>query len=200
MRPRYHRRLIISKGEICNENGESISISTSRPHGMNDRVDWGPFCNRLRFEVADLLFQHVQMSGSHIDEILQLWTASLLEIDPNASGPFRNHWDLYETIDHSALVDNPWVSFTLSYGGERPQTGPIPTWMTTSTEIWYRDPRQLIHGIIGSPDFQDEIDYVPYHEYVGHENNHRFHDFFSGDWVWKQAVSTSIMTFMSLST
>jgi hypothetical protein len=60
------------------------------------------------------------MSGSHIDEILQLWMASLLEIDPNASGPFRNHWDLYETIDHSALVNNPWVLFSLrlSYGGE----------------------------------------------------------------------------------
>jgi len=81
------------------------------------------------------------------------------------------------------------MSFSLSYGGELPKTGPIPTWMTTPSEIWYRDPHQLIHDIVGSPDFQDEIDYVPYHEYVGHRNNHQFHDFFSGDWVWKQAVT-----------
>jgi len=80
------------------------------------------------------------------------------------------------------------MSFSLSYGEELPKTGPILTWMTTPSEIWYRDPRQLIYDIVGSPDFQDEIDYVPYHEYVSHRNNHQFHDFFSGDWVWKQAV------------
>jgi len=191
--PPYSGALIISEGEICDENGESLS--SPQPQGANDCADWGSFRNRLRFEVADLLFRRVQMSGSHIDEILRLWTASLLEIDPNAPGPFRNHWDLYETIDYSTLVDNPWMSFTLSYGGKRPEMGPIPTWMTTPTEIWYRDPRQLIHDIVGSPDFRDEIDYVPYHEYVGHQNNHQFHDFFSGDWVWKQAVSTNTTTF-----
>ena len=193
MLPPYSGTLIISEGEICDENGESLS--SPQPQEANDCADWGPFRNRLRFEVADLLFRRVQMSGSHIDEILQHWTASLLEIDHSASGPFRNHRDLYETIDHSMLVDNPWMSFTLSYGGKQPETGPIPTWMTTPTEIWYRDPRQLIHDIVGSPDFKDEIDYVPYHEYVGYQNNHRFHDFFSGDWVWKQAVSTNAITF-----
>lgn len=187
MLPSYHSGLIISEGEVCDENGESIS--SPRPQEMNDHTDWGPFHNRLRFEIADILFRRVQMSGGHIDEILRLWTASLLETDPNVSGPFRNHRDLYETIDHSTLADNPWMSFSLSYGGELPKTGPIPTWMTTPSEIWYRDPRQLIHDIVGSPDFQDEIDYVPYHEYVGHRNNHQFHDFFSGDWVWKQAVT-----------
>ena len=196
--PSYNRGLIISEGEICGENGKSIS--SPRPQETNDHTDWGSFQNRLRFEIADVLFRRVQMSGGNIDEILQLWTASLLEIDPNLSGPFRNHRDLYETIDHSTFADNPWISFSLSYGRELPKTGPIPTWMTTPTEIWYRDPRRLIHDIVGSPDFKDEIDYSPYHEYVGHRNNHQFHDFFSGDWVWKQAVSTNMMTFMSLST
>ena len=193
--PPFNCGLIISKGEICDEDGESIS--SPQLQEMDDHTDWGPFQNRLRFEVADMLFRRVQMSGSHIDEILQLWKASLLEIDPDASGPFKNHRDLYETIDQSTSVDNPWMSFSLSYGKELPETGPIPTWMTTSTEIWYRDPRRLIHNIVGSPDFRDEIDYVPYHEYVGDRNNHQFHDFFSGDWAWKQAVSTNTTTFMS---
>jgi hypothetical protein len=70
-------------------------------------------------------------------------------------------------------------------------------WMTMSTEIWYRDPCQLIHNIVGSPDFWDEIDYIPYHEYIGDQNNHQFHDFFSGNWAWKQVVSTNTTTFMS---
>ena len=185
----YDSGLTRSEGKICDENGDSVP--NPQPQETNDLTDWGPFHNRLRFEIADILFRRAQMSGSHIDEILQLWTALLLEVDPNASGPFRNHRDLYETIDRSALVDNPWISFSLSYGGQLPEMGPIPTWMTTSTKVWYRDPRQLIHNIVGSPDFRDEIDYVPYHEYVGHRNNHQFHDFFSGDWAWKQAVSTN---------
>jgi hypothetical protein len=63
--------------------------------------------------------------------------------------------------------------------------------MMTNMEIWFRDPCQLIHNIIGSPDFAEEIDWSPYHKYVsniGDKQNHCFHDFFSRDWVWKQAV------------
>jgi len=63
--------------------------------------------------------------------------------------------------------------------------------MTTDTEICFRDPRQLIHNILGSPDFVGEIDWSPYHEYagnIGDKENHHFHDFFSRDWEWKQAV------------
>ena len=115
-----------------------------------------------------MLFQRVQMSDGNIDEILQLWTALLLEIDPHASGPFKNHQNLYKTIDQLTLGDNPWMSFSLSYGKEPPKTGPILIWMTTPTEIWYRDPCWLIHDIVGSCNFQGEIDYVPYHEYIGH--------------------------------
>jgi hypothetical protein len=59
----------------------------------------------------------------------------LLEIDPDASGLFKNHRDLYKTIGQSILVDNPWMSFSLSYGKELPKTGPILMWMTMSTEI-----------------------------------------------------------------
>jgi hypothetical protein len=63
--------------------------------------------------------------------------------------------------------------------------------MMTNTEIWFRDPCQLFHNIISSPDFAEEIDWSPYYEYIGNigdKQNHCFHDFFSGDWVWKQAV------------
>jgi hypothetical protein len=187
----FGRRLTISTGEICNENGESISPDSSprlRVQDVNDPTDWVPFHDRLQFETADLLFWNAQISGGNIDEILQLWSASVLEIDPNAAGPFKNHRDLYETIDSITLGDVPWTSASLSYEGPRPESGPVPAWMITETEIWYRDPSQLIHNIIGSPDFHEEIDFVPYHEYIGDREIHRFHDFFSGDWVWKQAV------------
>ncbi len=63
--------------------------------------------------------------------------------------------------------------------------------MTKDIEIQYRDPRELIHSILGNSDLSGQIDYAPYHEYVkleGNNETHQFHDFFSGDWVWEQAV------------
>ena len=66
--PSYNGELIASKGEICDKNGRFVS--SPQPQEANRHTDWGPYRNRLRFEVADLLFRCVQMSGSHIDEIL----------------------------------------------------------------------------------------------------------------------------------
>ena len=129
MLPLYKSWLTISEGKICDENGEYSHISSPRPRPqeMDDCTDWGPFRSCLQFEIADILFQRAQMLGGHIDKILQLCVASLLEIDPNVSEPFRNHWDLYDTIDRSIFADNPWMSFSLTYGGKLPETGPIPT-------------------------------------------------------------------------
>jgi hypothetical protein len=43
--------------------------------------------------------------------------------------------------------------------------------MTTDIEIRFRDLCQLIYNIIGSPDFVEEIDWSPYHKYVGNIHN-----------------------------
>lgn len=153
--------------------------------------DWGPFYNRLQFELADTIYRDAQLSARVIDKILRLWQISFQEIDPNHPGPFQNHRDLYQTIDQSTLGDIPWHSHLLYYQGPRPQTGSIPGWMTKDIEIQYRDPRELIHSILGNSDLSGQIDYAPYHEYVkleGNNETHQFHDFFSGDWVWEQAV------------
>jgi len=60
--------------------------------------------------------------------------------------------------------------------------------MNTEYEVWWRDPRAVAQGMLSNPDFKSEMDYTPYHEYDTN-NEQRFCDFFSGDWVWKQAVS-----------
>lgn len=54
--------------------------------------------------------------------------------------------------------------------------------------IWYRDPLDVLRSMIANPDFAEEFDYTPYHEYIN--GVHQFHDFMSGDWAWKQAVRT----------
>jgi Plavaka transposase len=107
-----------------------------------------------------------------------------------------NHREMYRTIDASpglqSLGDDAtgrWQSFCISYEYEDDPwapPGPRQSWMDYEYEVWFRDPEKLVQELIANPDFVDEFDYVPYHEY--HNGLHRFSDFMSGDWAWKQAV------------
>lgn len=81
----------------------------------------------------------------------------------------------------------PWRSYIAEYKGLRPDNGPTPEWMTTKYQLWYRDPRKVIHNILANPDLADGIDYVPYREFENEKR--RYCDFMSGDWAWKQCVS-----------
>lgn len=126
------------------------------------------------------------MSAGHIDTLLDIWSASLAT--HGADSPFTSVDQLYNMIDASPLGDVPWESFSLRHNGTK-----IPgvTWMDQEFDVWFCDPRALIQNLIKNPDFNNEFDYVPYHEY-DHDGNHCFHDFMSGDWAWRQAVSLEL--------
>jgi Plavaka transposase len=130
------------------------------------------------------------MSAGHIDDLLELWAASLARHDDEA--PFNSHRDLYETIDSTALGDVQWENFTLRYNNNLPD-GEAPSWMQAEYDVWYRDPRTIIKNLLSNPDFDNEFDYSPVQEY-DMEGNRRFHDFMTGDWAWKQAVRSSFIT------
>ena len=119
---------------------------------------------------------------------MKLWS------DGGATAPFQNHGDLYDRIDESTTGEAPWDHFSVSYDGPRPKPGEeVPDWMSQEYEAWYRDPVQLIHNLVANPDFVDEFDYTPYHEY-DQEGTHRFHNFMSGDWAWREAVCFLVAT------
>ncbi|KAH9165255.1 hypothetical protein EDB89DRAFT_2116109 [Lactarius sanguifluus] len=99
--------------------------------------------------------------------------------------PFRNHDELYDTIDLTPLGGIPWESFSVKYNEDVPDDKRV-SWMDAEYEAWFRDPQQLVLNIISSPDFKDAFDYAPFHEY-DKDLNHRFHNFMSGDWAWIQA-------------
>ena len=130
------------------------------------------------------------MSAGDINFVTGLRAASLAA--HNNSPPFRNAKDMYNTIDTTTLGYVPWQSFTLNYNGSQPETlgpdGEEPPWTTANYDIWFRDPRLLVHEMIGNPEFKDNFDFTPYQEY-SMDGRHRFEDFMSGDWAWKQAVS-----------
>ena len=75
--------------------------------------------------------------------------------------PFRNHKDLYSTIDSIPLGDVTWESFFLRYNGTRPDDE-APRWMDANYDIWFRDPRTLIHNILSNPGFNGGFDFMPY--------------------------------------
>ena len=79
----------------------------------------------MEFEVADFLYRRNQMSGGDTDFIFHLWAASLAA--HNDTPPFKNHAEMYETIDSTPVGDVPWESFTLEYDGVRPDGDTAPS-------------------------------------------------------------------------
>ncbi|KAG2112306.1 uncharacterized protein F5147DRAFT_744582 [Suillus discolor] len=166
---------------ICDGQGNPIPPDAPPPPRPSDRGsdDWTPYNDRVEFEVADFLYCRNQMSAGDIDFVFNLWAASLAA--HGDTPPFTNHTDMYDTIDSTPLGDVPWQSFSSQYNGILPDDpDDIPSWMKSEYDIWFRDPRLLVHNIISNPDFKDEFDYAPLQEYS---------DFMSGDWCWKQAIS-----------
>ncbi|KAG2745356.1 hypothetical protein P692DRAFT_201841294 [Suillus brevipes Sb2] len=171
-------------GLKCNINGDFID-QNSPPPLRTDALptDWAPYESRVAFETAEFLFTRNQMSAGQIDTLLDLWAATLIQYDD--SPPFASHRDLYDTIDSTPLGDVAWESFSMSYKGVKPAEN-VPPWMKATYEVWFRDPRLLIHNILANPDFDGEIEYTPYRDYD--DNNQRcFKKNFSGDWAWMHA-------------
>ncbi|KAI0823766.1 hypothetical protein BC628DRAFT_1503960 [Trametes gibbosa] len=143
--------------------------------------DYSPYESRPQFELADFLFKKEQMSAGHINELMQLWAATL---PPGQDPPFANARDLYESIDNIPLGDIPWQEFRITYTGVRPEDN-VPPWMIREYTVWFRCPRRVLHTQVGNTDFAHDMDYVP--KQVFHGDQREYKDFMSGDWCWQQA-------------
>ncbi|EIW75687.1 hypothetical protein CONPUDRAFT_65876 [Coniophora puteana RWD-64-598 SS2] len=179
---RYFHKFLT--GQKCSSTGEFLPPGTPpSPPSNCDTDDWHPFGSRLKFETADFLFRNVQMSADHINFLCRLWAMSLVKHNDNP--PFRDHTDLYDTIDASKLGEIPWRSFSVKYNGPKPARS-IPPWMGAEYDVWFRDPHLVVKNILARPDFKSELDYTPYRDYD--ENGVRqYENLFSGDWAWEQA-------------
>jgi hypothetical protein len=132
------------------------------------------------------------MSAGKIDILLNLWAATLAQ--HNDEPPFKDHRDLFSTIDSTPLGGTPWTSFSMTYDGEKPD-GPVPSWMEETYDIWYRDPHALVCDMLANPEFDGGFDYTPYKEFkaskdrdIDPDSDRRFYNFMSGTWAWNQAV------------
>lgn len=189
----YHPLL---DGTPCDASGNDLPKGTPPPPSNSESNlpppgDWTPYNNRAEFESADLLFTFQQMSAPGMDKLFNIWEATLAPFD--TAPPFTNSDDMYETIDSTPYGEVRWESFTVRYNlNKDPPSNEAPAaWKTAEYDGWFRDPRKLIHNIIANRGFDNEFDYAPYQEYDC-KGQHRFHDVFSGNWCWRQAVSSPI--------
>ncbi|KAH9011184.1 hypothetical protein EDB83DRAFT_2234139 [Lactarius deliciosus] len=118
---------------------------------------YSPFSSRAEFELAELLYIHVEMSAGQIDKLMNVF-ATL----NNGPPPFTGHHEMYSLIDAIKQGEIAWNSFSIAYNGPRPQNGlPIPPWMNDLYEIWFRDPLQVIEAQISNPEFNGMMDFSP---------------------------------------
>ncbi|KAI6137566.1 hypothetical protein BKA82DRAFT_4379823 [Pisolithus tinctorius] len=179
----YHPNLT---GQPCDSSGNPLPVGQSSPQTPSEKQpnDWSPYSSRLEFELADFLFTRSQMSAANINELLDLWNATLL--GAGSQPVFKDSAEMYKTIDRTILGDVQWENFCISYTGERP-TDNVPSWMNAAYDIWFRDPKDVIRDMLSRPDFSRDMDYRPFREYESATDKRQWEDFMSGDWAWTQA-------------
>ena len=132
------------------------------------------------------------MSVRNIDVLLDLWATTLLKHDDMP--PFANHTDLFNTIDSTPLGDIPWQTFCITYNGEIPDGA--PSWMTSTFDVWFRDPCLVVKNMIDNPDYSNHFDSAPTRTFDS-KGHRQYQDFMTGDWVWEEAVCFNIIHFLS---
>jgi len=117
----------------CDLHGNSLPPGAPPPARETPQPgDWTPFNSKAQFKLADLLYRRAEVSASNINTLLEIWAQSVHEF--NTSAPFKNHEDIYTTIDLSILGDVPWQCMVTEVPEDVDQD--TPSWMQTAYEVW----------------------------------------------------------------
>ncbi|KAJ7712748.1 hypothetical protein DFH07DRAFT_872806 [Mycena maculata] len=173
-------------GRICNRDGNFLLPNSPPPpqeHPPPD--DYTPYASREDFELADLLYRRVQMSGSAINELMQNWAS---RHESAGDPPFSDHEDLYNTIDATEIGHVPWESFSVSYN-QPIAPGDVSPWKTQEYLVHFRDPRKVLQQQLANPDFKGEMDFAP--KRVTVDGSREYEVIMSGNWAWRQADPTT---------
>ena len=116
------------------------------------------------------------MLAGNINELMWIWADTL----PKDQDPrFNDKQELYNMIDAIEVGDAPWKSFSVSFAGDMAEDDTTP-WKHANYEVWYHDPRAVLHNPLKNTNFAEEMDFAP--KEVRNENDkHRYTDFMSGD-------------------
>ncbi|KAF8440230.1 hypothetical protein L210DRAFT_846029 [Boletus edulis BED1] len=119
----YLNLLLCFTGCPCDSNGNFL-LPGVPPSNLCSGDNWGPFRDRLKFELADFLYSQNQMPAQQINTLQDIWAESLC----NAWGQplYANHRDLYKTIDAIEHSDVKWNCFSIKYTGMQDNNGLVP--------------------------------------------------------------------------
>ena len=177
-------------GQPCDADGYELPRDAPPPpEDLRADTNFFPYSSRPEFELADLLFRRVQMAGSYVSDLMDIWAAyqQIYDIDPTYGPPFSNSRELYNTIDSTEIGGVPWQAFTVQFDGEIPNGDEIPPWKTKSYEVWFRDPLKIAEAQIANKDYAREMDYAPKRVF-SRAQKRQYSDFMSGNWAWEQAA------------
>ncbi|KAG2359041.1 hypothetical protein BDR07DRAFT_1452481 [Suillus spraguei] len=160
----------------CDSEGKFLPLGTPPPPLTDKTPDnWTPYKSRVEFELADDLFTKNQTPMHSIDQLLDIWAASLMQAGSRSS-LFSDHRHVYKMINNTPLGDVKWQLFTVKYTGEIPEEGAAP-WIADTHKVWFRDPCEVVRNMLSNPDFAVEIDLRPYREFAMENNEHQWQDF-----------------------
>ncbi|KAG2043609.1 hypothetical protein BDR03DRAFT_978052 [Suillus americanus] len=170
-------------GRPCDAQGNPLPPGTAPPprHTAND--DWSPFTNQGNFLLADFLFRKVEMSGSDIDFLMELWAFKMQQLGEAASSPFISHKDIYTTIDSIRQGDVPWECLSVDLGDTIPDDA--PSWAEHSYQVWYCNPDAVIKNMLDNPDFHQQFNYAP-HVSKDQRGQRKWQNFMAGNYAWRQ--------------
>ena len=174
----------MNAGWWCNLPGEFLPEDAPPPEWEPcEPDDYAPYDNRLSFQLANLLYRCTHLSTTCIDDLLQIWTATL---SADALPLFADAEDLYAVIDQTPLGDVSWSSFTVQYVDEVGD-GPVAPWKLKEYEVWYHDPLAVLHQQLANCAYANELDFAlkkVYDSKTAQQHYPRFH-------VRKLGVETS---------
>nr|GAT45080.1 predicted protein [Mycena chlorophos] len=167
-------------GRPCDRDGNFVDPNTKPRKVYPPEDDFTPYESLGAFRMADFVYRKVQMSAGEIDELFEILR------EDGGKSHFKDHKDLYETIDATERGQIPWLAFDISYDGEDAEVENAAGWKKKAYRVYYRDPRKILHEQLGNPDFKDEMDYAPKRVYDV-DDGRVYRDFMSGQWAWRQA-------------
>ncbi|KAF7293855.1 C2H2-type domain-containing protein [Mycena chlorophos] len=172
-------------GKPCDRDGNFLAPGAAPlPQEVPAPDDFSPYASLADFRLADFCYRRVQMSADEIDELMQILAS---RDEANGIPPFRDHRELYGTIDETEKGHIPWEKFEVKYDGPLEEGDGAP-WQHESFAVYFRDPREVLRMQLANPDFAKDFDVSPKRVY-GKNGRRRYRDFMSGRWAWRQADS-----------
>jgi hypothetical protein len=150
--------------------------------GSEEENHWAPFKDRLAFEAAIFLYRRSGLPQVQVDALMKLWAASMFQT--GGEPPYSSNEDLLRTIDAIDKGVVPWEEAEVSF----PCPPGSPTYMRDKYKIYFRDPHQLLLGMLANGEFDGKMDYAAY-QHIDANGKRQFRNLMGANHAWRRSVS-----------